>query len=525
MRNNQPLTSHEVEYPRDVHLITTTDLHGIITFVNDDFVAVSGFSREELIGQPHNLIRHPDMPAEAFADMWRTIRAGRSWKGLVKNRCKSGDFYWVDAYVSPTMKDGRVIEYQSVRTQPDPLVRQRAERLYAAMAAGRLPWRVRRVHLPWSARLVLAAGLPGVCLGLFAGWQGGAGAAAPTLLSAALAMLVVGGLLAPLRRLASGAREGSGSPLMTYLYSGRMDELGSIEHAQHVRTSELHAIVARLENTCRSLQRSTSRSDTFIAQSSQAILGQGQDVDAIAEAMGRMLESQRQVAQASTHSAQASSDSRQAALQGREQLDRMMGAIDQLVAALHDAQRTVTTLAQRSESIVKVVDVIGAVAEQTNLLALNAAIEAARAGDSGRGFAVVADEVRGLARRTHDSTHEIRDIVLGLEAETRACVGVMARGVESSAHTVELAGETDRALGRILDSIGHIHELAIGVDDAMREQASISVQTERQVQVLRDSATQAIGASEAAEHESGRLSRQVERLNTLASHFIASLGR
>ena len=95
MRNNQPVTQHEQHYPAEQALISTTDLQSHITDANDHFCAIAGFSREELVGQPHNLVRHPDMPTEAFADMWRTLKAGRSWMGLVKNRCKSGDHYWV----------------------------------------------------------------------------------------------------------------------------------------------------------------------------------------------------------------------------------------------------------------------------------------------------------------------------------------------------------------------------------------------------------------------------------------------
>ncbi|HAC28980.1 MAG TPA: chemotaxis protein, partial [Marinobacter hydrocarbonoclasticus] len=95
MRRNEPVTGHEREYPAHYHLITTTDLKGKITAANEEFAEVAGYSIDELVGQPHNLIRHPDMPPEAFANLWETIRKGDSWRGMVKNRCKNGDHYWV----------------------------------------------------------------------------------------------------------------------------------------------------------------------------------------------------------------------------------------------------------------------------------------------------------------------------------------------------------------------------------------------------------------------------------------------
>ena len=110
MRRNEPVTGHEREYPAHYHLITTTDLKGKITAANEEFAEVAGYSIDELVGQPHNLIRHPDMPPEAFANLWETIRKGDSWRGMVKNRCKNGDHYWVDAYVTPIMKNGELVE-------------------------------------------------------------------------------------------------------------------------------------------------------------------------------------------------------------------------------------------------------------------------------------------------------------------------------------------------------------------------------------------------------------------------------
>lgn len=107
MRNNQPVTQREREFPADTRLVSMTDLQGDITFVNRDFVTISGFTESELIGSHHNLVRHPDMPTVAFADLWSTIRSGKTWRGIVKNRCKNGDHYWVDAYVMPIAQDDK----------------------------------------------------------------------------------------------------------------------------------------------------------------------------------------------------------------------------------------------------------------------------------------------------------------------------------------------------------------------------------------------------------------------------------
>ena len=126
MRSNLPVTQHERTFSARERLISTTDLHGKITYCNDAFVAISGFAREELLGQPHNLVRHPDMPSAVFAHMWDTLKQGKPWMGLVKNRCKQGDFYWVSAYVTPIYENNQMIGYESVRTLPSQAQKARA---------------------------------------------------------------------------------------------------------------------------------------------------------------------------------------------------------------------------------------------------------------------------------------------------------------------------------------------------------------------------------------------------------------
>ena len=142
MRNNGPITQQEYIVPEGATLVSTTDLNSRITYCNPSFIAVSGYRREELIGQPHNMIRHPDMPQEAFRDMWATIESGEPWSAMVKNRRKNGDHYWVVANVTPVLEGGEVAGYMSVRTGVTREQVAAAEALYAGMReeaeAGRL---------------------------------------------------------------------------------------------------------------------------------------------------------------------------------------------------------------------------------------------------------------------------------------------------------------------------------------------------------------------------------------------------
>ena len=148
MRTNLPVNNVEKFLGDDSLIVTKTDLKGQITYVNRDFVEISGFSEKELLGEPHNLVRHPDMPPEAFKDLWDTLKQGRPWTGLVKNRCKNGDFYWVLANVAPIVERGEVSGYISVRRKPDPSAVAQAEGIYRRFREkrqGRLKIRYGRV--------------------------------------------------------------------------------------------------------------------------------------------------------------------------------------------------------------------------------------------------------------------------------------------------------------------------------------------------------------------------------------------
>lgn len=142
MRNNQPNIDQEYVLQDGAMLASQTDLKGIITYCNPDFIKASGFEEDELIGQPHNLVRHPDMPPEAFSDLWKTLKEGMPWTGLVKNRRKNGGFYWVLANVTPIAEDGKITGYMSVRSKPSREQISAAESVYREMREGRCALRI-----------------------------------------------------------------------------------------------------------------------------------------------------------------------------------------------------------------------------------------------------------------------------------------------------------------------------------------------------------------------------------------------
>ena len=115
---NAYVSQKEVPFPAGTVLVSKTDTKGIITYCNDAFVSISGYSREELLGKSHNIVRHPDMPPQAFKWLWDEIKAGRPWRGVVKNRCKNGDHYWVRATVAPFIEQGKITGYVSIRRAP-----------------------------------------------------------------------------------------------------------------------------------------------------------------------------------------------------------------------------------------------------------------------------------------------------------------------------------------------------------------------------------------------------------------------
>ncbi|ABL98742.1 PAS domain-containing methyl-accepting chemotaxis protein [Shewanella amazonensis] len=514
MRNNQPVTLREVELDNEAIILSTTDLKGRIKYVNQDFCNIAGFREEELVHEPHNLIRHPDMPPAAFKMLWSRIREGRPWMGLVKNRCKNGDYYWVDAYVTPVYEDGEVHEYQSVRRKVNAKHRERAESLYAELVKDPQPAILRDSRFGVCGKLMLWMALMLGVSAVAAQWS-----LWLVLLLLPIALLGCRSLLAPLRELASEARSIIQDPVARAVYTGRRDEIGDLMLAMRFMTNETGGVMGRMADSTETMANQSNDLLDAIARSAERADGQRQQTQQAAAAVEELHVS---FAEVKEHTLAVVSDVEQcqsAMGLGQQQLAEVELAMQQLQHQMSLCDAVVREIASDSQAINQVLEVIGTIAEQTNLLALNAAIEAARAGESGRGFAVVADEVRQLSGRTGESTGQIEGIVRKFQSSTARAEANLDNSQQQLKTLAARLGQVQQAFGALEGAINTIKSLSDHSAHAMTEQSSAAGSISDSLQTINELAEAVLNQSREAEQLGARMSRLSSKTSGLSKQF------
>jgi aerotaxis receptor len=517
LRINLPVTG--IEYPlRDGQsIVSKTDTKGRITYVNPAFIEVSGFTEQELIGKAHNVVRHPDMPPEAFADMWQTLKAGEPWTGLVKNRRKDGDFYWVVANVVPIKEEGTITGFMSVRTRPMRDEVERAEDLYRRLREGHAQGlAIRRGavvrtggwarlaglrRLPLGRRLGLMLGAQAaLLLGLAAAGASGTGwrilACAGALLTLAAWAGLQRAVVAPLHEALEAVHALAGGDLSRMPAPGRDDEMGRLLRALRQLSVNLTAVVDDVRAGVGSIEAAT-----------RDIASGNADLARRTEAQAASLE---QTAGSLAHIAHAAGQNTDSA----ERADGLVAAASQVAGRGGAAVQEVgSTMGQISGSATRIVDIIGiidGIAFQTNILALNAAVEAARAGEQGRGFAVVAGEVRSLAQRSATAAHEIK----GLIADSVRTVG---QGNE----LVDAAGRTMRdVVASVRDAAALMGDITAASHAQHREIAEVNAALVQLDGITRENA----GLVEESALASANVAAQAEHLGQVLSVFKVGRG-
>ena len=468
MRSNLPITEQEFVYPDDEMLVSTTDTQSRIVHCNAAFVRISGYTYEELVGQPHNLVRHPDMPAAAFADMWNTLGQGHPWTGMVKNRRKNGDHYWVEANVTPVLANGATVGYMSVRFKPGRDQVQAAEALYARMRAeaeaghartvlqggqvrprglrrGWARWAeggATRRLAAWLAVVVVAGLLPALL-----GWQGTAawaGALGPMVLASAGTLAwFQARIAAPLGQAERFAASLAGCNLAERPGFDTRHPLGGLMRQLAQIQVNLRAVVGDVRAEIAGFGRSAGD----IAQGSRDLSArtesQASSLEETSASMEELSSTVRQTADTVAQVSVESAESSRVAGQGR-------AAVRQVGAAMQ-------AIEQSSGQVAEIIGTIESIAFQTNILALNAAVEAARAGEQGRGFAVVASEVRALAQRSASAAREIRTLI-----------GASALQVTEGTRQMRQAGDT---IDSVVDAVRRVEVLMQQIGTAAKEQA------------------------------------------------------
>ncbi len=526
-------SSQETVLPEGVFIYSRTDLKGRITEANPAFAEISGYTADEMIGKPHNLVRHPDMPREAFADMWRNLQKGRPWQAIVKNRRKDGGFYWVIANASPVRENGQIVGYQSIRFKPSREQIGGAEEAYRrvregdrslAIVDGRaVASRARWVQtfFGWTAQLRL-----GMVLALLAAMAGSlalfAGAAYPFLRPMAeiifglSALAAFSGFFLVDRRIHREI-DTTIDYLEAVLTTGnlktpfdfpREDGVGPIARRLSLFVGWVEATVLSIGDAVGAVQIGTEDVLKGVLEIEKAAQSQSAASGSVAAAAAELDLTIREVSGHLQTTETAVGETGRQATAGAGISERAAAQIQDLAQAIRNAASEVEALGATSAEVGQIAGVIREIADQTNLLALNASIEAARAGAAGRGFAVVATEVRNLADRTMKATANIDSLIVKIKGDSDRAIGGMRKGAIQVADGVTLVQNAR-------DTLTGINELMSQAVRRVSEIANSSTQQTEAMNEITRNITQVAAMTEQNEATVRRTTAQMQVLAPL----------
>ena len=516
MRSNLPVTNVEYILRDDETVVSKTDLSGNITYVNSDFIKISGFTEDELLGSPQNIVRHPDMPVEAFADFWRTIKSGKAWTGLVKNRCKNGDYYWVEANAAPLIEHGKVTGYTSIRVKPSRAQVAAAEQAYREIRQGSSTITVRDgavvrkgafTGLALLGQISIGATIKAItavtCCTLAFGIAQAAGllamtpAVSVTLSMLGLAVSLAGGwmlhqaVVARMTKAAADIAHMSAGDLTGKIEASGNDEISNTLQALRVLQTNVKLLVGQIKEATHVVHAGASQISEGNQDLSARTESQASSLEETASSMEELTGTVRQNADNARQANQLVLSASDTARKGGEAVAEVVG--------------TMGSIKESSRKIVEIIGVIDGIAFQTNILALNAAVEAARAGEQGRGFAVVATEVRNLAQRSAAAAKEIK-VLIGDSVAT----------VDAGSVLVDGAGKT---MSAIVASVKEVASYMNDITVASQEQSAGIEQVNQAIAQMDTGTQQNAAAVENAAVAAQRMLQQAGHLTQLVNAF------
>lgn len=523
-----PTTAVERLLDPRVPIVTKTDLKGRITYANPAFVEISGFTLDELLGQPHNMVRHPDMPRDAFKDLWDTGHRNEPWKGLVKNRCKDGAYYWVDAYVTPLTQNGEKIGYMSVRSKPSDTQKAEAESLYRAVNAGSatFPFTKPAKGRPFILDLAVVGFLPVIIalLSMLGIPEIAYASAVVSFVVAAVGMMWLksrieqtnNAMLQAMRALSEGN-------FRHEILESNTKEFNKVHIAFKSMQVNLRAIIADVISNSSDVKNNAEALSKLAINLMNRSRQQSDGINGVAAALEELSVSVSEISEATGKSSAHAKNAMDVVDTGAESMDNSTQATKKVAEVVQDAKHNIEELNRAVVKISNVTSTITEIAEKTNLLALNAAIEAARAGDSGRGFAVVADEVRKLAEMTRQSTTEISATVQEVQTGTSKGLETMSRAVDEVSAGTALILEASDSLQAIKVASRGVAQSAKDISAMLEQQSQASLEVANSMERMSALTESNMTAINELDQAAKQLASTSGDLRTLVKHFEASL--
>ncbi|ALT00187.1 methyl-accepting chemotaxis protein [Lacimicrobium alkaliphilum] len=512
MRRNQSVINEEVQFSDQEELVSTTDLRGIVTYANDAFCRVAGYDRDELLGKNHNLVRHPDMPKQAFKDLWDKLNQGQAWRGMVKNRCKDGRYYWVDAYVTPVYQNNDKVGYQSVRVKPQRDMVQRAEQAYQAINSGKFKageFAVNQKYLLSAVVTLLSSAL------IF--WFGGLWSG---LLSLALVAALSGIFWPEIIKFPVQAEtlRLKYDSISRFVYSGKGSP-GVFDFHLGLGKARLRTVLGRMQDASGSLVGVATQTSHSAHTTAEGIEQQKFEVQQIATAITQMAATSQEIARNTVETSGKVRNANDLCAGAKDSVLKSKGKVSSLAEVVDRAASSANQLVEEADKVANVMGEIEAIADQTNLLALNAAIEAARAGESGRGFSVVADEVRALSTRTQTSTANIHTSLQNMRNTLQQWVGSMEQSREQAMECVSDATDSAAAMEEIYQVMAEISDYSAQIATASEQQEKVCEEVSRNIGNITQVADDNTQVAQGMEQSSEELRANIDKIAAMIKTF------